>query len=365
MILFKKVLKRISFSSIKKTQIIVFDKNYNGLLKKLIHKDFIVFNINTSKLYIKLLFSSALNFLFFSSKNVSFHEIYYKKYLKKINPEILITFEDTDHRILKLAQFFPKIKFIIIQNSYRPPGFYGKILLKKTDLLVTYSPLVKFNISSNEISMKTLKYFGGNNKSDLLKNKVILISQFRQFSNDEYIKSAKQYYPEVDNELFLLANPDFLYNQDLFLNFLSNYFSRSEKLFFYKSAHREQTSFQKIDEKKYFKKFNIVEFEVSNEDIFSSTSNDIYICIDSTMIFELISQNKKILIYPHRKFFRDSTCTPHIEILAKSFPDLIINEDFSDFKKKFNLLDKMSQKEYNSKYRIFNSMKEFNLKEYI
>ena len=83
------------------------------------------------------------------------------------------------------------------------------------------------------------------------------------------------------------------------------------------------------------------------------------------MIFELISNNKKVLIYPHRSMFRNATFNPHIEIFAKKFPELVINENFSDFKKKFDLLDKISQEDYNSKYIALNSMQEFNLNKHI
>ena len=360
------ILKRISFKSPQKSRTIVFDKNYNRLLNKLIDRDFIVFNINSSELNILLLISTTLRYLFFKPKNVFFYEIYFKKYLEKINPEVVISFEDTDFRLIRLANFFRRIKFVLVQNSYRPPGFYGKKTLKQDDLLITYTPLVKFNMSSNEIPMKSFKYFGGKDMSDSLKNKVILISQYRQYTNDELVKVEKQYYSEIDDGLLFKDEPIFYSsNQELFLNFLSDFFNQNAKKIFYKSAFREQTTFLKDNETSYFKKFNISEFEVSSEDIFTTNSNDIYICFDSTMIFELISNNKKVLIYPHRSMFRNATFNPHIKIFAKKFPDLLINENFSDFKNKFDSLDKISQEDYSAKYRVFNSMQKFNLNKYI
>ena len=221
-------------------------------------------------------------------------------------------------------------------------------------------------MSSNEIPMKTFKYFEGKDLGNSLKNKVILISQYRQYTNDELIEVEKKYYAEIDDGLLFRDQPNFYTsNQHLFLNFLSDFFNENENKFFYKSAFREQTSFIKDNETSYFKKFNISEFEVSSEDIFTTKSNDIYICFDSTMIFELISNNKKVLIYPHRSMFRNATFNPHIEIFAKKFPELVINENFSDFKNKFDLLDKISQEDYNSKYIALNSMQEFNLNKHI
>ena len=107
------------------------------------------------------------------------------------------------------------------------------------------------------------------------------------------------------------------------------------------------------------------EFKISNEDIFKTTSNDIYICLDSTMIFELISNNKKVIIYPHRKLFVSSSLSPHFEIFRDKFPELFISEDFSDFEIKFNLLDDLSMDEYASKVKLFNSMQKFNLNKYL
>jgi len=172
------IINRISFKSCKKSKIVVYDKNYNRILDNLIDEDFIVFNIHESRLNIFLFTKSIFVYLFSKPENVSFYEIYFKKYLQTINPDVVISFEDTNTGLLRLSRYFKNIKFILIQNSYRPPGFYGKKTLKKDDVLITYSPLVKFNISSNEVAMKSFKYFqGDNSKSDSLENKVILISQ--------------------------------------------------------------------------------------------------------------------------------------------------------------------------------------------
>ena len=312
MIFLKKVLKRISFSSFQRSRIIVFDKNYNSIIKNLIQKDFIVFNINKSKLNITLFISSALNYLILYPKNISFYEIYFKKYLRKFDPKVVITFEDTDFRILKLAQYFQKIRFIVVQNSYRSPGFYGEIKLKKTDLFITYSPLVEFNLTANEVPMKSFKYFGGKEISGILRDKVILISQFRQYNNDEMIKHIKQINAEVSIDLLYHDNPDYFIYQNLFMNFLSGFFNKNQKKIFFKSSSREQTTFIKDEEISYFKKFNIPEIEILSQDIFKSDSNEIYICFDSTMIFELISHGKKVLIYPYRKIFQDIDYNLHI-----------------------------------------------------
>ena len=358
-------LNRISLNRPKKSKIIVFDKNYNDHLKKLINKDFIVFNINLSELNIFLVIYSIYTYIFFNKIHLSFHDIYIKNYLKRVNPDIVISFDDTDFRFLRLSKIFKMMKFILIQNSYRPQGFYGNLTLKKDDVLITYSPLVRFNICSNEIAMKSFKYCSGNDINESLEDKVIFISQYRQYTNEEFVKLTKEYLSEVDNGLMFENEPDYYIYQNLFLNFLSVFFNKNEKNLFYKSAHREQTSFLKADETGYFMKFNIDELKVTNEDIFKTSSNDIYICLDSTMIFELMSNNKKVIIYPHRKLFLNSSCDPHIEIFNEKFPELVISQDFSDFEFKFNRLDKLSIEEYASEVKIFNSMEDFNLNNYL
>ena len=78
-----------------------------------------------------------------------------------------------------------------------------------------------------------------------------------------------------------------------------------------------------------------------------------------------MSNNKKVLIYPHRKLFHSSTCDPHIQVFNQKFPDLVISDDFSDFEFKFNRLDELSFDEYASKGKIFNSMQDFNLNKYL
>ncbi len=359
------IINRISFKSFKKSKIIVYDKNYNRILDNLIDEDFIVFNIRESRLNIFLFSKSIFLYLFSRPENVSFYEIYFKKYLQIINPEVVISFEDTNFGLLRLSRYFKNIKFVLIQNSYRPPGFYGKKTLKKNDVLITYSPLVKFNISSNEVAMKSFKYFKGDHRSDSLQNKVILISQYRQYADSELVQTAKKYYSEVIDSKCFHNKPKFYFYQDTFLGFLSGYFNENKKEFFYKSASREQTKFLKDNESAYFNTFNIKEFKVSNEEIFTSKSNEIYICFDSTMIFELISNNKKVLIYPHRKLFLNSSCDPHLEIFKKKFPELVISQAFSDFEFKFNRLDKLSIEEYASEVKIFNSMEDFNLNNYL
>ena len=359
------IINRISFKSFKKSKIIVYDKNYNRILDNLIDEDFIVFNTSESRLNIFLFTKSIFGYLFSKLENVSFYEIYFKKYLQTINPDVVISFEDTNSGLLRLSKYFKNIKFILIQNSYRPPGFYGKKTLKKDDVLITYSPLVKFNISSNEVAMKSFKCFNGVDRSDSLQNKVILISQYRQYSDSELVKTVKKYYSEVIDSKYFHNKPKFYFYQDSFLGFLSDYFNENKKDFFYKSASREQTTFLKDNETAYFNKFNINEFKVSNEDIFKTSSNDIYICLNSTMIFELISNNKKVLIYPHRKLFLNSSYDPHIEIFNEKFPELVISQDFSDFEFKFNRLDKLSIEEYASEVKIFNSMEDFNLNNYL
>ena len=360
-----RIINRISFKSYKKSKIIVYDKNYNRILDDLIDEDFIVFNINESRLNIFLFIKSIYVYLFSRPENVSFYEIYFKKYLQKINPDVVISFEDTDSGLLRLSRYFKNIKFILVQNSYRPPGFYGKKTLKKDDILITYSPLVKFNVSSNEVAMKSFKYFKGDHKSVSLQNKVILISQYRQYSDSELVQTEKKYYSEVIDSRDFHDKPKFYFYQDAFLSFLSDYFNENKKDFFYKSASREQTTFLKDNETAYFNSFNIKECKVSNEEIFTSRSNEIYICFDSTMIFELISNNKKVLIYPHRKLFLNSSCNPHLEIFKKKFSELVISIDFSDFEVKFNLLNEVSQDEYAHKMKIFNSMQKFNLNKYL
>ena len=228
-------LKKISLIRPRKSKIIVVDKNYNEQLEKLINKDFIVFNRNLPRLNVFLIITAVFEYIRFNERLFSFNYIYLKKYIEKVDPDIVISFEDTDFEFLRLSKIFKTKRFILIQNSYRPKGFYGKLTLKKKDILITYSPIVKFNICLNETPMKSFKYSSGNDIKKLLENKVIFISQYRQYTNDEFVRVTKEYYSEIDDGLLFNDEPDFFGDQDEFLNYLSKYFKKVEKNFFIKA----------------------------------------------------------------------------------------------------------------------------------
>ena len=128
---------------------------------------------------------------------------YYYSFLKFYNPKAFITFIDNDIRFYILKKFFPKIKFISVQNGTRGylHDFFGSpILKKKKKLIVDY--LFVFN---DYIKQHYAKYIDGNiitcgsfknNNLSLLDNKkkeddVAFISQYR-VQNENYIYHYKK-----------------------------------------------------------------------------------------------------------------------------------------------------------------------------
>lgn len=69
--------------------------NLKYLLKAIVKNIFIIFNLKKLRLE------------------------YTKEYIKNINPKVIVTYHDNEIFFYKLKNFFPKIKFISLQNGYR------------------------------------------------------------------------------------------------------------------------------------------------------------------------------------------------------------------------------------------------------
>tara|TARA_B100000575_G_C23056314_1_gene608130 strand:+ start:172 stop:1209 length:1038 start_codon:yes stop_codon:yes gene_type:complete len=338
-------------------RIVLFDKDYQNLIFEITNQKVFHFWPSKSKIQLIPLFKGI--FLKIINWNNEIKILYYYQLLKKLSPDIIISFQDTNDDVFKLSLLFKKTKFIIIQDSYRPPGFYGSLKLKKDDIFITYSPLIKFNLCKNEFTFKTFKYLGKKNEKKI-NNAVIFISQYRNYSLNLLERVTKDYVSKI-SQLKVKNDFNFLSNERFFLKSISQFFQNREDILLYKSAYRLGSRFKKIEEINYFKTYKINEISASSADILWSKDDTIFLTIDSTMIFELLSYGKKILIYPYREIYEEHEMDLHMELLKKKNPELFIEKDFSDFEKKYNRLKNINRKDYRKEINTFVNLPPFSL----
>lgn len=260
-------------------------------------------------------------------------KLYYSKFsLMYCKPKRIFNFTDTDLTFVRLAPFFESTKFILIQNSYRKNSFYFPYELKKTDLLITYTPLQKFDVCINQKYLGTFKYnyLKSLDKTDIFEDNFIFISQYRDKSVIEKL---------YDFEFFYTSEKKLLVNLSQLIN---NYYKK--KLFF-KSSFREFVDFNNF-EYDYFNKMGLLKTGISNNEIFHRYDENVYFSIDSTMVFELLSLKKKVLVYPHRNIYNDFSHPEVWDLFKKEYPEIVISEDLRDLKSKIDNIVNMSPEIY-------------------
>ena len=343
------------------SSIVFFDKNYHYLIRKLTDKKVQIFWYNRGNIDFFLLLKIFLSNIFSPKPELKLKYIINK--LRKLNPKIILTFQDTNDLVFTLSKSFKDVKFIVVQNSFRPKGYYGEKKLKETDVFLKYSPLVEFNLCNNEYAIKTFKYFDQKFKTNMFSG-IIFISQYREYNNYEFKRAAQSHYREL-KDLKISQNFNHFIYEKIFLKYLSKFSISNDIKMFYKSASRTETNFDKKDESKYFEKFGIKEIEITTIECLNSCPNVIFICIDSTMIFELLSHGRKVLIYPYRKLFDSLECDPHLKIFCEMYPELTINKEINDFEYKYKELKSLKQKEYHKKISLFYDLPKFNLNNFL
>ena len=108
---------KISFKKLEKKEILFFDISHVDIL------------VNQFKLkYYDILHTrdEEYNFWILISMimNLKFNKVdYYRAYIKKICPKVVITLIDNRVEFYELKKFFNKIFFISIQNGLRKPGY--------------------------------------------------------------------------------------------------------------------------------------------------------------------------------------------------------------------------------------------------
>lgn len=315
-----------------KSETILYDKRFEKEFNYFNNSNYSCLAVRREEIYL-IPFLRAVFLLIIKKIKRKDLKFYYNKFsLLYCKPKRVFNFTDTDLTFVRLASFFESTKFVLIQNSYRNNSFYFPYKLKKTDLLITYNPLQKYDVCINQKYLGTFKYnhLKYLEKTDLFEDNFIFISQYRDKSIIE------KFY---DFEFFYKSEKKLLTNLSQLIN---NYYNK--KLFF-KSSFRDFVNFNNI-EYDYFNKMGLLKTGISNNEIFHRYDENIYFSIDSTMVFELLSLKKKILVYPHRNIYNEHSHTEVWDLFKKEFPEIVISEDLSDLKSKIDNILNMSSKNY-------------------
>ena len=317
-----------------KSETILYDKRFEKEFNFFNNSNYSCLCIRREEIYLIPLLRAVFLLIIKKIKRKDLKFYYNKFNLSFCKPKKVINLTDTDLTFVRLASFFESTKFILIQNSYRNNSFYFPYKLKKTDLLITNNPLQKYDVCVNQKYLGTFKY---NNlkhleKTDLFENNFIFINQYRdRYIIERFYNDFKFFYK---NEKKLLPKLSELISD--------NY---NKKLFF-KSSYRNFISFSKNDEYDFFNKMSLLKISMSNNEIFHRYDENIYFSIDSTMVFELLSLKKKILVYPHRNIYNEHSHSEVWDLFKKELPEIVVSNDLSDLKSKIDNILNMSSKDY-------------------
>jgi len=275
---------RFNFKSVKKEKLLVFDTLSLEIARQF--KKFEVLDVRYKVLNFWILLENFLNFKF------TFKD-YILTFISKVDPRVVITFNDNYLFFYELKNYFPKVKFIAVQNGYRHRSqLYSFKKNKKKKLLADY--LFTFGKNSEIFYKKFLKCnnyiklgsFRNNNikiKKSTEKKNILFISQFRPrnlLKNEDYnveskiIKIINIFCEKKKIKLFLATAS------------IQNYI---EEKFFLLSKLPKKHNVHEIKKKSRFQNYSLInKFET-------------VIFVDSTLGYEAIARRRKIIAISCRK----------------------------------------------------------------
>ena len=284
----------IDFSILKKNNILIFSALSFYELNKIVNYKYQLMDIPSKKINVFILIQMILKFKF---KKIDY--LYF--YTMKINPKIFISTYDNDINVYNLKNRFPKIKFILIQNGKRGGihdifnNEFKKLPKKKyfIDHFFVFGPAVEkkykkfisgkfYNIGSIRNNLTKIK----NEKKD--NKKLVLISQFRP---------KFKLYLKYQN--MIIDHHTYCKNSEILFKLLEKFcFENKLKLLILPSLDKNNNDFPK--EREFFqnlskyKNYKLLE-KNSNLDSYKIINQyDIFFGVDSTLIYEALSRNKRI-----------------------------------------------------------------------
>ena len=288
-ILYLKILvsTKVSFNQLKKKKFLFFDKNHSEvLIDKFKLKSFEILPTRFEEINFWILLRMIIKFKF------DFNE-YYKIYISKVSPMIVITLVDNVINFYKLKKEFPNIIFISIQNGLRKDGhndiFKNEIFLSSKKLRCDY-----FFVFNKYIAVKYSKHIDSNYivlgsfrnnfipfKSNQTKKKFLFISQYRKYNSLEKVN--------FERKILMLFKKYFENNKSRINILLASKSKEIQKceISFYKKYFGSNCNFIKT------------QFWWDAYTIIDNYENIIF--IDSTLGYEAISRRKKVAIFSLRK----------------------------------------------------------------
>lgn len=286
---FLKILNstKVSFNHLKKKEILFFDKNHSKILIDMFKiKSFEVLPTRFEEFNFWILLKMFIKLKF------NFDE-YYRIYISKVSPTIVITLVDNVVSFYKLKKKFPNIIFISIQNGLRKAGyndiFKNEIFLNSKNLCCDYFFVFNRYIAekySNHIDSKYIALGAFKNnfvplKSKQIKNEFLFLSQYRKNNflekvnyEKKILQFLKKYFESNKSKMNILLTSKSKENQKYEISFYKNYFGSNCN---------------------FIKK----EFWWDPYTVIDNYENIIF--IDSTLGYEAISRKKKVAIFSLRK----------------------------------------------------------------
>lgn len=287
---------KVSFLKPKQEELLIYDYLTGRILEKLINiseKNFIFTRKERINLYVLLTTITNKR-----DADKSFYFSYINNYIKAVTPKIILTVNDQDTNFWILKNFFPKIIFLVIQNSLTYDGENSvRLRLRESgniseNLVVDYLFLYsagRFNEFTKYIKVKKKVIAIGSIKNNIYKykkkespNKIVYISQYKK--TPSIIRNKIQYY--IDK---------------LLLNLLLNYCTKNNfKIFIF--SKQKELFMSKIEEEYYNSILDKKNFIFIKEDnVYDVLDNyNFYVCIDSTLGYEALARGHKVAFFNYR-----------------------------------------------------------------
>lgn len=343
---FKLIASKKNFSIPKKKKILIIDKIFLSEFKKKFGKNLNFLDVRLKEINVYILLE-----LIFSGKKLNFFN-YLKKYIKVVQPKIVITGNDNLTYFYKFKSFFPNIKFISIQNGFRNKVFFKT--LNSSDSLRSDYIFVFSKIWANYYKSK-------------IKTKIISLGSF--YNNQ--VKNLKK--RKRKSILFVSSG----YPRKEFYTFYNkykvrqiDYFSKDRILFknIYRYCEANNLKIELIvknyddkNEIKYYKnlisnKPIIIHENRNKKDDIYKTSDKVMLTVSSssTFGFENIARGNKSAIFNNKILVSNSVMDIfwNLDLKKKGF-FWSNNVNFNEVKKVMNKVLKSSDKDWQQKVKPF------------
>ena len=297
------IFAKYYFSGPKKNKILVYDSDGLRLFKRIFKNvNCGVLFIRGERIYLNLIFKAIIIKII---KNLSFTDSYKLLYFEKVQPNIILTFNDTNFSFFKIHNYYKKAKIVSVQNSYRSNEnndfkkstdklyadhifVFSRAFKKLYEKYINGKVIVLGSPISNSIKIKKLK------KKN--KKKILFISQFSDRNinaNFNFKHKKKNYlenYKKVDCKI---------------ANFLNNLFYRTKYEFFILGRYNPKINPKELNffKENLDKKFNYIPNQSIVKTYQELEGSELVVFVDSTLGYESLCRNCKVVSISFRSEF--------------------------------------------------------------